>query len=199
MRKLTVLYDASCGFCTRCRWWMERQPAYLELEFIPANAVEAARRFPSLAAAREELLAVDDEGGVYCGAQAFIICLYALKEYRELSIRISSPLVRPMARLILHLLSKGRRSLSRWLGYASETEIVRALQQVDPPSCVADSELSLSLEGAVCAVCGKPIDDRVSACRRCLAPHHPDCWVYFGKCATFGCGSVQYRRLRRAS
>ncbi|HLG42725.1 MAG TPA: DCC1-like thiol-disulfide oxidoreductase family protein, partial [Planctomycetota bacterium] len=104
MRKLTVLYDASCGFCTQCRWWMEKQPAFLELEFVPAAATDARRRFPSLSTGLEELVAVDDEGGVYRGARAFVICLYALREYRELSMRLGSPVLLPFARMALKLL-----------------------------------------------------------------------------------------------
>ena len=69
MNKLTVLYDAACGFCVRCRWWLINQPKYVEMDFCPSGSAEALERFPELSSPGtvEELLVVDDEGGVYRG------------------------------------------------------------------------------------------------------------------------------------
>src|SRR5437667_12460044 len=107
MKRLTVLYDAACGFCVTCRWWLAMQPSYLGLEFLPAGSPEAARRFPGLAEAfpGEELTVIDEEGGVYRAPESFIICLYALEEYRELSFRLSNPLILPLARKAFELVS----------------------------------------------------------------------------------------------
>jgi predicted DCC family thiol-disulfide oxidoreductase YuxK len=203
MRRLTILYDSSCGFCVRCRRWMDAQPAFLELEFLPAASRAAADRFPTLSLSGDDLVAVDDEGGVYRGPDAFLMCLYALREHRELSMRLASPALRPLARLSFALLSEGRRRLGRWLGMASEEEIVETLRRAGSPECEAGEPqvvdgVRVSLTDAACGVCSKPLRDRVVACRKCLAPHHPECWVYAGRCSTYGCGSVVYRRLRRA-
>ena len=96
MKQLTVIYDAKCGFCTRCRWWMVKQPSYLKLDFFPSGSLEIETKFPGLKdqIQGEELIAVSDEGGIYRGARAWIMCLYALQEYREWSIRLSHPLLR---------------------------------------------------------------------------------------------------------
>ena len=48
MRRLYVLYDARCGLCSWAHRWMRRQPAFLELTFIPKDSDRAAHLFPGL-------------------------------------------------------------------------------------------------------------------------------------------------------
>ncbi len=117
MKTLTVLFDAQCAMCRRCREWLGRQPAYLKLEFLPSSSSEVERRFPGLTRTDqpEELVVISDEGGVYRGPVAFIMCLYALKEYRELSLWLSKPAMLPMARGAFVQLSKNRGILSHFL------------------------------------------------------------------------------------
>ena len=87
---LTVLYDAECGFCAHCRRWLERQRSHLELEFLPRASPQAAARFPGLDPGDDELVVIDDRGGVYRGPDAFVMCLYALEAYRPWALRMSS-------------------------------------------------------------------------------------------------------------
>jgi len=137
MRRLTVLYDSRCGFCVYCRRWLTAHRQLLPLEFISAGSRMARERFPTLSHAEpaEELVVVDDEGGVYRGAEAWIMCLYALEEYRDWSIRLARPALRPFARVAFEWLSKNRRSLSAQLGLAPEEEIVRTLKPLLPSGC----------------------------------------------------------------
>jgi predicted DCC family thiol-disulfide oxidoreductase YuxK len=118
MKRLTVLYDASCGFCIGCRHWLERQPKLIALAFVPCQSAEARSRFPKLAERAEELVVVSDDGGVYRGAKAFLMCLYALEDYREWSLRLAQPALLPIARRAFEQLSHNRKDLSRWLGLA---------------------------------------------------------------------------------
>ena len=140
MRRLFVLYDARCGLCSWARRWAQGQPAFVELTFIPAGSDLAARLFPELARADEvaELVVVADDGGVYRDDDAWIMCLYALQDWRELADRLASPFLRPLARRAFALVSKARPKLSRWLDLASDSEIARALDRVDPPACTVD-------------------------------------------------------------
>jgi hypothetical protein len=39
-----------------------------------------------------------------------------------------------------------------------------------------------------CLVCGHALHEDVVRCAACRAPHHRECWVYIGACATFACG-----------
>ena len=136
MKRLTILYDATCGFCIGCRHWMEEQPKLLELDFVAAHSAEAARRFPELESAKEEeLVVVSDEGGIYRGARAFIMCLYALEEYREWSLRLSRPGLLPLAGRAFALVSRSRKGLSRLLRLAPDEKVADVLRDVPAASC----------------------------------------------------------------
>lgn len=55
---------------------------------------------------------------------------------------------------------------------------------------------SPSAEAAVCQVCGESITTDLVYCQSCQTPHHHDCWNYYGKCSTFGCGERRCYRPR---
>ena len=98
MEKLYVLYDAWCGLCSWAKRWLMQQPAIVHLSFIPAGSVLAGRLFPGLCQPgdpEEELVVVSDEGGVYREGNAWIMCLFALEEYRDWANRLAHPLLRP--------------------------------------------------------------------------------------------------------
>ena len=137
MNRLTVLYDAACGFCVRCRWWLIHQPKYVEIDFCPAGSPEALERFPELSGAGtvEELIVVDDEGGVYRGAHAWILCLWALVEHREAAEWLSHPALLPLARGAFAMVSSNRKKISSWLGMPPEEEMIQELRQAEPPRC----------------------------------------------------------------
>ena len=142
MRKLTVLYDARCGFCSACRRWLEVQPQLVSLEFLPAGSDEARRRFPTLTAAEpEELVVVSDDGGVYRDSHAWIMCLWALDEFREWSFRLARPALLPLARTVFEWVSERRRGISSLLGIRSDHDLAAVLtagtarvsSRCDPP------------------------------------------------------------------
>lgn len=137
MRRLFVLFDDRCGLCSWARRWLAQQPAFLELEFIPARSPLAERLFPQLARSEQpdELIVVSDEGGVYRSGHAWIMCLYALEEYREWSLRLAGPALFPLARQAFALLTKQRGRISHWLSLASELEIAETLRGVHEPMC----------------------------------------------------------------
>ncbi len=119
MQTLYVLFDQECGLCRRCRRWLERQPAFVELRFVALQSPEIADRFPGVEEQfhpREQLVVVSDEGAVYQGSHAWIMCLWALREYREWSQRLASPVLLPWARRACELVSENRLSLSAWFG-----------------------------------------------------------------------------------
>ncbi|QEH37811.1 hypothetical protein OJF2_64020 [Aquisphaera giovannonii] len=139
MQKLYVLYDSGCGLCSWARRWLASQPAIIPLTFIPAGSATAARLFPGLTRPGEppdELVVVSDDGAVYREGSAWIMCLFALEEYREWAGRLAHPLLLPLARQGFALLSRQRARVSRWLSLASEAEIAGTLHQVNAPACV---------------------------------------------------------------
>jgi predicted DCC family thiol-disulfide oxidoreductase YuxK len=137
MRRLFVLYDASCGLCCDLQGWASRQPSFLDLVFIATDTPRARRLFPLLAQSgtAEELVAVSDAGAVYRDADAWILCLYALRDYRAWAIRLAQPALRPLARQAFHVFSKNRHRLSSLLNRESENEIAERLRAAGPATC----------------------------------------------------------------
>lgn len=136
-RSLTVLYDPRCGFCVAARHWMEGQPSYVPIRFVRASGAEAARLYPDLVKPEnaDELFVVTDEGAVFQGGSAWIMCLWALEAYREWSYRLSTPTLLPLARRAFELFSKRRKSISRRLRLLPEPELVEELSAAPDSTC----------------------------------------------------------------
>ncbi len=129
MKTLHVLFDAQCGLCRQCRRWLEAQPAFIELRFLPLQSPEVACRFPGVERfnPHDQLLVISDEGEVYQGPHAWIMCLYALREYREWSQRLASPALLPFARRACELVSDHRLSLSGWFKAGNDAALAETL------------------------------------------------------------------------
>src|SRR3954467_2726185 len=127
MKKLYVLYDSECELCRRCRVWLGRQPAFVPLVFVPLQSPEAGCRFPALRELHpeEEIVVVDETGAVWQGGAAWVMCLWALQEYREWSLRLAQPALLSLARRVCEVVSANRYKLSRWLKNASSHEDLR--------------------------------------------------------------------------
>jgi predicted DCC family thiol-disulfide oxidoreductase YuxK len=136
MQCLYVLYDERCGLCRWASRWAMNQPQLVDLVFIEAGSAEASRRFPTLTKRGqvEELIAVSDEGAVYRDSSAWIMCLYALEDYREWSLRLGSPVLRPLARQAFAIVSAQRGWISRWLSL-SDAEVAIDLSRNQVPRC----------------------------------------------------------------
>ncbi|MEM9414779.1 MAG: DCC1-like thiol-disulfide oxidoreductase family protein [Planctomycetota bacterium] len=141
MKELTVLYDPTCGLCVRCRQWLAKQPALIPLRFVPQGSRRQLAMFPGLATHTdeqgrpEELVVVDDAGRVYRNDKAWVMCFYALREYRSLSMRLAKPGMAGLARRAYHLIAANRRALS-WLIGGDEAEVAERLRRsIDPPRC----------------------------------------------------------------
>ena len=134
MQRLYVLYDDKCGLCRRVKAWAGVQPAIVELVFVAAG--EAERLIPGVSKpdTPEELVAVGDDGSVYRGDAAWIMCFYALEDYREWSFRLASPVLRPLARQAFAALSKSRGRVSDFLGL-NDGELERVLAKEATPAC----------------------------------------------------------------
>lgn len=129
MKLLYILYDAKCGLCRKVRIWLDRQPAYVKLRFQPLQSAELEERFPGIAkfSPEEQLVVISDKGSLWRGESAWIVILWALREYREWSQRLATPTLRPFARKVCGLVSENRLGLSRWLGFDRGPEFRRFL------------------------------------------------------------------------
>ena len=114
MKRLAVLYDAGCPMCSRFRTWLVEQPHLVPVSAVPAGSAEAQRLLPALdhAATLREITVVADSGEVWTGASAWVACLWATVEHRDLAIRLSTPLGLPVARAMAHAAAGLRASLT---------------------------------------------------------------------------------------
>ena len=113
MRELTVLYDPHCGLCKRAQAWLISKPKYLELVFVPASSHEARSLYPQLdhGLTLTDLTVISDQGAVYSGSKAWLMCLWALRDYREWALRLSSPELLPTAKRVISMISQNRYQL----------------------------------------------------------------------------------------
>ncbi|MEM6258044.1 MAG: DCC1-like thiol-disulfide oxidoreductase family protein [Planctomycetota bacterium] len=142
VQHLTVLYDPTCGFCVRCRQWLEKQPKFIEMRFIPQGSSGQQRKFPDLNYATdkkgrpEELIVIDDAGKVYRDDKAWVMCFYALREYRSLSMRLARPGMAGLARRAYAMISHNRRALSALLGMKGDDDLRTQLRaEPETPRC----------------------------------------------------------------
>lgn len=117
MNTLTIFYDARCGLCSQFRRWMLEQPAYVRLNFVPYDSPQALKLCPELPHLRadQEVVVLGDDGSLWQGAAAWVTCLWALREYREWSLRLATPGMLGIARKVVHWISGNRIGLSRLL------------------------------------------------------------------------------------
>ena len=93
VHRLTVLYDADCPICRRSREWLAGQAQLVPLLFVPAGSAEAWARFPALDhdSTLRKITVIGDNGSVYTGERAWLVCLWALRTWRSAAIRFSRP------------------------------------------------------------------------------------------------------------
>lgn len=139
MRRLYILYDRQCELCRRCRVWLGQQPAFVQLVFMPFDSAEAGCRFPHLGELHpdKEIVVISDAGAVWQGGEAWVMCLWALQEYREWSLRLAHPALLSLARRLCEVVSVNRYKISTWLkGAQSHEDLRRKLELFPtPPPC----------------------------------------------------------------
>ncbi len=140
MNELTVFYDERCGLCRRCRDWLLRQPTFITLRFLPLQSPQLERRYPGLSAYRpeEEIVVVSDEGGIYRGGQAWIMCLWATQSYREWALRLSTPVLFPLVKRFCTLVSSHRLSLSGLLRERDPQRLADTIEAHAEVECIGD-------------------------------------------------------------
>ncbi|MEO0475450.1 MAG: DUF393 domain-containing protein [Planctomycetota bacterium] len=142
VKHLTVLYDPTCGFCVRCRQWLDKQPKFVAMRFIPQGSSRQQTMYPDLRfetdreGRPEELIVIDDAGKVYRDDKAWVMCFYALRAYRPLAMRLAKPGMAGLARRAYSAISTNRRAISSLLGMKGDDEL-RADLQAEPevPHC----------------------------------------------------------------
>ncbi|MDQ6800337.1 MAG: DUF393 domain-containing protein [Acidobacteriota bacterium] len=132
--RLYVLYDGSCGLCSHLVQWMSGQPTSCELIFMASGSDAARRLFPEfpMPARPQELVVISGDGSVYQGDSAYIVCLYALDNFRTVAVRLARPALRGMARRLFSIVSTNRIRLSELLGLRPDDALARAVVNARP-------------------------------------------------------------------
>jgi predicted DCC family thiol-disulfide oxidoreductase YuxK len=174
--KLTVVYDEECALCRRCRQWLEGQPTHVPLEFLAAGAAAARDRYGSVPWLGADLVVADEQGNVWAGPAAFLMCLWATVQYREWSYRLSGRTLAPLAERFFLFVSHNRRRIGRVVGsndcpdgrcghraQGVPTPVPAAGGAWAPPPAPRD-------EAAVCHACGAPVWVSQPVCWSCGSP-----------------------------
>jgi predicted DCC family thiol-disulfide oxidoreductase YuxK len=115
-QRLLILYDEECALCRRCRHWLEGQETHVPLEFLAAQSAAARERYGEVPWLGADLVVVDDQGNVWAGPAAFLMCLWATVDYRVWSYRLSGRALAPLAERFFHLVSANRRRIGAVVG-----------------------------------------------------------------------------------
>ena len=128
---LTVFYDPGCGVCCRFRRWLESQALWLPVEFMGFREKEAEVLMPGLLdlGADRECIVLADDGHWWQGADAWLVCLWATREYRLWSSRLAAPVFRPVLLKVVDAVSSNRLKLSSLLGFSSDREVMAELEK----------------------------------------------------------------------
>jgi len=108
MTRLTILYDPDCFLCANSRRWMQDQETDFELGFIPLYDPEIRRRYPGFRPSPGELTAIREDGAAYLGSSAWLACLYAVADTRDLALRLSDSGLAFLARTAFRILTEKR-------------------------------------------------------------------------------------------
>jgi hypothetical protein len=109
VRRITVIYDSSV-IAPFTRRWLESEPKYVPIEFVPSRWIDAARVPAGLdpAALAEHLTAIDEDGFVWRDGKAEILVLWALRRYRRRALAIGHPSRLPFRRANLNWVAGGQ-------------------------------------------------------------------------------------------
>lgn len=108
MNTLYVLYDHTCPHSVRHQAWLARQEPLVPVRLLAHRAEEVPCRFPGIEPhlTTHELTVLSDDGQLWTGPAASVMCLFMLEKHREFAERLACPLLLPYARTALELLSR---------------------------------------------------------------------------------------------
>ncbi len=94
---LRVYFDGDCGLCRRVAAWLDQQPKFVPVECVAAQAAPATGCPLTVADLLAQVTVVASDGAVYRGTNAWLVCLWALRDYRGWSLRLAQGALRPWA------------------------------------------------------------------------------------------------------
>ncbi len=116
--ELTVFVDGDCPLCRRVADWLLRQPTFVTLHVRRAQSAAGTAACPlSLDQLLEKVTVTASDGAVYRGTKAWLVCLWALRNWRGFAMRLAGPRLLPWANrlfaLVTGLAKKSKRAAPR--------------------------------------------------------------------------------------
>jgi predicted DCC family thiol-disulfide oxidoreductase YuxK len=147
MEKIYVLYDPKCELCCRLKNWILAQRSWIGIALVEAGSEKVKKLFPELeqVSAVDDLAVITDEGDVYLNNNAWIMVLYAMVQYRDWAVRLSHPLLAPLARQAFAALSKNRHFISSLMSQENTEAVAEQLRNIELQGCIlpkADKPMS---------------------------------------------------------
>ena len=103
-------------FASGAATFSRRKPRAFPFEFVAAGSAVARERYGAVPWLGEGLVVASDDGEVWVGAAAFLVCLWSLRPYREWSYRLTGPALVPLVERFLAGLSAQRGRIGAFLG-----------------------------------------------------------------------------------
>jgi hypothetical protein len=85
--------------------WLDDQPKFVPLRCVPARESAAAGCPIGVDELLAQVTVTASDGAVYRGTNAWLVCLWALRNYRGWSMRLSSAALRPWAERLFALVA----------------------------------------------------------------------------------------------
>lgn len=121
MAKVTLFYDADCGFCQGSVDWLLKRAPSDTFDPVAYQDGQALRRFPMVdpTLADKGIQVLGPDGKLRSKARATGYCLTLIPGWRWLGHLILFPLVAPLAALGYAIVARNRHHISRWMGRTS--------------------------------------------------------------------------------
>ncbi len=121
MAKVTLFYDADCGFCQGSVEWLLAHSLPCTFDPVAYQDDQAVRKFPMVdpALADKGIQALGPDGELRAKAKATGYCLTFVPGWRWLGHLMQFPLVSPFAAMGYAIVAKNRHHISRWMGRSS--------------------------------------------------------------------------------
>ena len=121
MARVTLFYDADCGFCQGSVEWLLAHSLPGTFDPVAYQDDQAVRKFPMVdpALADKGIQALGPDGKLRAKAKATGYCLTFVPGWRWLGHLMQFPLVSPFAAMGYAIVAKNRHHISRWMGRSS--------------------------------------------------------------------------------
>jgi predicted DCC family thiol-disulfide oxidoreductase YuxK len=137
---IEVFYDGRCGMCCTFHEWINQQPRAFAIDFIPYQAERAEQVFPGIGTLdpAREMIVRTDQGEIFRGAEAWVMCLFSCANHQVAARRLASPHLLPVAIRACRVLAANRHALSKVFFRKKDQAVRQTLHEMATPKCTSD-------------------------------------------------------------